>query len=140
MTNSKKVLLTNSVLFAFVDRNHPKHRQAAAYLRYFGQNQFQVYVPLSEINTTYTNLKQHVSFGIAKDFLRTVFIGDLEILYSDEPSAKAALKLALTPGQGDISFNQVLINVLADRHQIPQIASLDFLKTWFGISIFNLPY
>jgi len=140
MTSSKKVLVTSSVLFAFVDRNHPKHRQASAFLRYFAQDKFQVFVPLSEINLTYSQLKKHVSYGIAKDFLRTVFVGDLEILYSDEATAKTALKLALTPGQGDVSFSQVLINVLADKNQIPQICTLDFLKTYFGISIFNLPY
>lgn len=140
MTSSKKILVTASVLFAFIDRNHPKHRQAAAYLRYFAQNQFQVFVPLSEIITTFSQLKKHVSFGIAKDFLRTTFVGDLEILYPDEAAAKTALKLALTPGQGDTSFSQVLINVLADKHQIPQICTLDFLKTYFGISIFNLPF
>lgn len=140
MTSSKKVLLTSSVLFAFIDRNHPKHRQADAFLRYFAQNQFQVFVPLSEIITTFSQLKKHVSFGIAKDFLRTTYVGDLDILYPDEATAKTALKLALTPGQGDTSFSQVLLNVLADKHQISQICTLDFLKTYFGISIFNLPF
>jgi len=140
MTSSKKILLTANVLFAFVDRNHPKHRQAAAFMRYFAQEKFQVFVPLTEINSTYSQLKKHVSYGIAKDLLRTVFVGDLEILYTDEAAAKTALKLALTPGQGDISFNQVLLNVLADKNQISQICSLEFLKTYFGISIFNLPF
>ena len=140
MTSSKKVLVTSSILFAFVDRNHPKHRQASAFLRYFAQEKFQVFVPLSEIITVYNQLKKHVSYGIAKDFLRTVFVGDLEILYPDESSAKNALKLALTPGQGDISFSQVLINVLAEKNQISQINTLEFLKTYFGNSIFNLPY
>jgi predicted nucleic acid-binding protein len=140
MSTSKKVLITSSVMFAFVDRNHPKHQQASAYLRYFAQEKFQLYTTISSIVKTHTDLRIHMSYSIAKEFLRAIFVGNIEILYPDEAATKAALKLILSESQQDSNFNHVLTNVLADRNQISQICSFDFAKLYFGISLFNLPF
>lgn len=141
MTNSKRVLLTSGVLFAFIDRNHPKHNQASAYFRFFAQEKYNLYVTLSSVVKTYNDLRKHMSYAIAKDFVRAMFVGNIEILYPDEASTKTALKLILSETQRDFNnFDHALINVLADRNQIPQICSFEFSRFFFGISLFNLPF
>ena len=140
MTASKKVFLSSSVLFAFVDRNHPKHQQASAYLRYFAQEKFQVSSSLSAVIRTHDDLRKHMSYSIAKDFIRALFVGNIDIIYPDEAATKAALKLMLSQPQQDLSFDQILMNVLADRNQISQICSFETSRFYFGINLFNLPY
>lgn len=127
-------------MFAFIDRNHPKHQQASAYLRYFAQENFQVYTTLSSIIRTQKDLREHMSYSIAKDYLKTMFLGNIEVLYPDEAATKAALKLILSESQRDFSFDQVIINVMAERLQIPQICSFETSKFYFGITLFNLPF
>jgi predicted nucleic acid-binding protein len=140
MAASKKVFITSSVMFAFIDRNHPKHNQASAYMRYFAQEKFQLYTAISSIIKTHNDLRIHMSYSIAKEYLRAMFVGNIEILYPDEAATKAALKLILSEAQQDSNFNHILINVLADRNQISQICSFEFAKLYFGISLFNLPF
>jgi predicted nucleic acid-binding protein len=140
MTNSKKVFLTSSVMFAFVDRNDPKHQQASAYLRCLAQGKYNLYITLSSITKTYNDLRKHMSYSIAKDFIRAMFVGNIEIVYPDEAATKAALKLILSETQRDFNnFEHALTNVLADRNQIPQICSFEFSRFYFGISLFTLP-
>jgi predicted nucleic acid-binding protein len=137
---SKKVFLSSSVMFAFVDRNHPKHQQASAYLRYFAQEKFQVYSSLSAVIHTHNDLRKHMSYSIAKDFIRAMFVGNIEIIYPDEAATKNALKLMLSQAQQDLSFDQILMNVLADKHGISQICSFETSRFYFGITLFNLPF
>ncbi len=140
MTTSKKVLLTPSVMFAFVDRNHPKHNQASAYFRYFAQQQFQLFTSLSSAVRTYNDIRKHMSYSIAKDFIRGLFTGNIQILYPDEAATRATLKLLLSDTRYENNFEQALINVLADRHQIPQICSFEYSRFYFGINLFTLPF
>ena len=128
------------VLFAFVDRNHPRHTQASAYLRYFAQQQFQVFVTNSSVVRTYNDIRKHMSYSIAKDFLRAMFTGNIHILYSDESAYRATLKLLLSDIRYENNFEQALINVLADRNQIPQICSFEYSRFYFGINLFTLPF
>lgn len=140
MTTSKKVLITPQVMFAFVDRNHPKHSQASAFFRYFAQQQFQVFVSISSVVRTYNDIRKHMSYSIAKDFLRAMFTGNIQILYHDEALSRATLKLLLSDTRYENNFDQALINVLADHHQIPQICSFEYSRFYFGINLFTLPF
>lgn len=140
MTKSKKVLITTEVLFAFVDRQHPKHGEVDAYFRVFAQEQYRVFVSSFTIILTYNHLKKHISYSIAKDFLRTIYTGNIEIIYPDENTTKAAMKLVLNSTNIDLPLEQALENVIADKHQISQIASFEFQNFYFGIQPFSLPY
>jgi predicted nucleic acid-binding protein len=140
MAASKKVFLTPSVLFALLDRNHPKHSQADAYFRFFAKEQYQLFVTISSVVRTYNDIRKHMSYSIAKDFLRAMFVGNIQIVYPDEPTTRATLKLLLSDTQYEISFEQALTNVSADRRQISQICSFEFSRFYFGINLFTLPY
>lgn len=137
---SHKVLVTPSVLFAYIDRNHPRHTEASAFFRYFAQEKFHVYVTSFSIVKTYDQIKKHMSFSIAKDFLRIIYTGNIEVVYPDEALTKAAIKLLLGNTGQDQGVEQILINVIADRKQIPQIASFEYNNFYFGIQPFSLPY
>jgi predicted nucleic acid-binding protein len=140
MAVTKKVFLTPSVFFAFVDRNHPKHSQADAYFRFFTREQYQLFTTISSVIRTYNDIRKHMSYSIAKDFLRAAFTGNIQILYPDEPTTRATLKLLLSDTQYEISYEQALINVMADRQQISQICSFEYSRFYFGINLFTLPY
>ncbi|MBI4099930.1 hypothetical protein HY440_02885 [Candidatus Microgenomates bacterium] len=137
---SRKVLVTPTVLFAFTDRNHPRHSEASAFFRYFAQEKFHVFVTSFSIAKTYDQIKKHTSFSIAKDFLRIIYTGNIEIVYPDEVVTKAALKLLLTNTGVDLGLEHALINVIADRKQISQIAAFEYNNFYFGIQQFSLPY
>lgn len=137
---SRKVLVTPSVFFAFIDRNHPRHSEASAFFRYLAQEKCHLFVAVFSITKTYDQIKKHMSFSIAKDFLRTIYTGNIEVIYPDEALTKAALKLLLTNTGQDQGLEHALINVIADRKQIPQIATFEYPTFYFGIQPFSLPY
>ena len=137
---SRKVLVTPSVFFAFIDRNHPRHQEADAFFRYFAQEKFHVSVASFSIVKTYEQIKKHMSYAIAKDFLRIVYTGNVEITYPDEALTKAALRLVFSNSGQDLGIEHALINVIADRKQISQVASFEYQNFYFGIQSFSLPY
>jgi len=140
MARSKKVYITQSAFFALIDRNHPKHPQAEAYFRYFAQEGFHLYTAIFTLNNVYEQLKKHISYSIAKEFIRSVYVGNIEVIYPDNPTTRTALKLILG-GQGpDLELEQALINVISDRKQIPYICTLDQGQYFFGVQPFSLPY
>lgn len=137
---SRKVLVTPSVLFAFIDRNHPRHQEADAFFRFFAQEKFHVFIASFSIVKTYDQIKKHMSFSIAKDFLRIAYTGNLEIVYPDELVTKAALRLILSNTAADLGIEHAIINVIADRKQVSQIATFEYQNFYFGIQAFTLPY
>ena len=142
MLRSKKVFIGSSVFYAFIDRGHPKHAQAEAFFRYYAQESFQLYTSLPEVISTHENLQKNVGYATARDFLRTVFLGNIEVIYPEESETKNALKLALA-GSGSsqaVTFEQALSNTISDKRRIPQIASFDYSQFYFGIEPFTLPY
>lgn len=140
MTRSKKVLTTREILFSFIDRQHTKHAEAEAYFRFFANEGYHIYTPSFAVMDTYAQIRKHMSFSIAKDFLRTIYLGSIEIIYPDESTTKNAIKLILSNTSDDLTMDQALINVIADKNQIPQIASFDYQYFYFGIQPFTLPY
>ena len=136
---SKKVFITSSVFFAFIDRNHPNHSQAAAFFRYFAQEKFRLYVNNFSVIETYNQVRKHVSYSIAKEFIKAIFLGNIEIIRADDAEEKTALRLILNEQNFDLTFEQALINVLADRRQIPCICSFEYTRFFYGITSFALP-
>lgn len=140
MIRSKKAFIDSSVFFALVDRNHPKHPEAEAYFRYFAQEGFHLYTANFVVANLYSQLRRHIGFSIAREFLRGIYLGNIEIIYPDEPTTKAAVKFILTSQGPDISLEQALTNVIADRRQISYVCSFDYSQYFFGIQPFTLPY
>jgi predicted nucleic acid-binding protein len=138
-TTSKKVYLAPDVLFAFVDRSHPKHEQAAAFFRYFGMEEYHLYTDIVSIMDVYNKLYDEMSPSIAKDFVRTATISNITIYYPDENEMRAATKIYLGDKTADLTLPKTLMAVIADRKSIPQIATFEYLHTIFGLSIFYIP-
>lgn len=137
---SKKVFLTPAVFFAFIDRNHPKNQQSRAFFRYFAQEKYHLTTASFSVLKTYYQLRKHMSYSLAKDFLRTLFLGNIEIVYPDESMMKTALRLILQNTGFDLNFDQALTNIIADRKQIPQICSFEYSSFYYGLQLFALPY
>lgn len=136
---SKKVFLEPSVFFAFIDRAHPKHDHANAYFRFFAEEQYQIYTDLGTIVDTYNLIYKDISPSLGKDFLRTISLSNLNIIYPDETDHKAALKALITYASPDLTFHKSLIAVLANKRGIMQICTFDYLHQLFGLSLFYLP-
>ena len=137
---SKKVYITSSIFFFFFYFNHPKHAVAEAFFRYFAQEGSHLYTAGFTLAKTYGQLQKFISHSIAKEFLRSIYLGNIEIIYPDEPATKAAAKLILGSQSPELDLEQALINVIADRHQIPFVCSLDYSQYFFGVQPFSLPY
>src|SRR3989304_9744215 len=103
---SKKIFIGSDVLYAFVDRAHPKYSQAAAYFRYFAQEKYQVYTGYLNTLETYGQIYSKISPSLAKDFLRAITLSSINILYPSENDMKAALKTLINYRSADLSFNQ----------------------------------
>jgi predicted nucleic acid-binding protein len=136
---SKKVYLTPSGFIAFVDRAHPKHEHAAAFFRYFGLEKYTLYTDIVAITNTYNRIYSSISPSLAKDYLRTIFLGDINIIYPEENEIKAALKTLVNYQSTELTFDMALMSVLANRRGISQIFTFDYLHQLFGQTTFYLP-
>ncbi len=138
-TQTKKVFIASSLFLGFIDRAHPKHEQAAAYFRYFAQEEYRLFTDIGTVLTTYNQIYKDISPSLGKDFLRTIFMSNINIVYLEESDTKTALKALVGFQSTDLTFQQALIAVLAARRSISYICTFDYLHSLFGISAFYLP-
>ena len=136
---SRKVYLAPSVFCAFLDRAHPQHEQASAFFRFFAQEEYQLYTDIDSINVAYTRMYKDISPSLGKDFLRTIYLSNINILYPDEITAKAALKALVTFNSTELTYEQSLLCVHAYKRGITQICSFEYLPPLFGLTLFYLP-
>ncbi|MBI2034451.1 MAG: PIN domain-containing protein [Candidatus Levybacteria bacterium] len=136
---SKKVFIESGVFFAFVDRANPRYNEAAAYFRYFAQEQYQVFTSYSVIEETYKQIYENISPSLAKDFLRGIMLSNINILYPTEADTKKALKTLINFRGTELTFKSAHSAVLANKNTINQICTFDYLHPLFGITIFYLP-
>jgi predicted nucleic acid-binding protein len=140
MALSKKVFVTGSVLYAFVDRANARHPQATAYFRFFAQEKYHVYTSYLDIEEAYRAIYIKISPSLARDFLKGVMLSSLNILYPSESDTKSALKtLTSNTTSSDLTFRDAQDAVLASRNNILQICTFDYLHSLFGLTSFYLP-
>jgi predicted nucleic acid-binding protein len=136
---SKKVYVTSSVLYAFIDRAHPKHPQAAAYFRYFAQEKYQIFTSYLDVENAYKEIFQKISPSLARDFLRGLILSSINILYPTESDTKAALKALINYRSSELDFKASQMSVLATRNNVNQVCTFDYLHPLFGLNAFYLP-
>ena len=136
---SKKVYISSDTFTAFIDRAHPKHSQAAAFFRYFGQEKYLIFTSILNIEESYRQIYEKISPSLAKDFLRALTLSNINILFPTESDFKAALKTLINFRTTELSFKDAQSAVLADRNGISQIATFNYLHPLFGITAFYLP-
>lgn len=136
---SKKVYIARSGFYALINRAHSKHEHAAAYFRYFALEGYSLFTDTFTLVDVYNQLYKDISPSLAKDFLRTVFLGDINIIYPEESDIKAALKTLVNYKSTDLTINQALKAVLANKRGISQVFTFDYLHPLFGQSTFYLP-
>src|ERR1035438_1770882 len=101
MSTSKKVFIAQDAFIAFIDRTHPKHLQAAAFFRYFAQEQYQLYSNIITIDQTYNELYNNIAPSLAKDLLRALQISSLNILYPLDADISASIKILVNNQSGE---------------------------------------
>lgn len=138
-TISKKVYISPSVCYAFIDRLDPRHRQAAAYFRFFAQNNYQLFIDIIDISETYDKICKRMSPSVGKDFLRILFLSDINIIYPEESEIKTALKTLMNYGNEELRYEEALRSSVANRRSIPIVATFEFLHPLFGLETFFLP-
>lgn len=136
---SKKVYLSTSGFYAFINRAHPKYEQASAYFRYFAQEKYSLFTDIYTLLEAYNQIYKEISPSLAKDFLRIITISDINIIYPEERDIKSALKTLINFQSTDLTFSQALRAVLANRRGINQTHTFDYLHPLFGQSVFYLP-
>ena len=139
MATSKKVILSADVFFAFIDRAHTKHEQASAYLRYFAQEEYFLYTDIVSLNAVYEQVYKDISTSLAKDFMKTVALSNVNIIFPDESDLKATYKTLQLSNSTELTFAKALISVLAEKRHIGQICTFEYFQPLFGISLFYLP-
>jgi predicted nucleic acid-binding protein len=136
---SKKVYIAPSAFYALIDRAHPKNEQAAAFFRFFAERGYMLFTDTETLIETYKHIYKEISPSLSKDFLRTIFLGNINIIYPEESDIKAALKTLVNYQSTELTFSQSLRAVLANRRGITQVFTFDYLHPLFGISVFYLP-
>ena len=136
---SKKIFVDHSVFFTFIDRAHPKHEEAIAFFRYFAQESYRIFTDTQNIIKAYDSIYDDISPSLAKDFLRTMWLSDINIIYPDESDVKASLKALVNFRSTDLIFSQAQMAVLATRRDIAQICTFNYLHPLFGLTVFYLP-
>lgn len=138
-TISKKVFIASDAFFAFIDRAHPKHDEASAYFRFFAQEEYKLFTDAFVLNEVYRKIYTDISPSLAKDYLRTMALSNFNIIYPEESDMKAALKALINFQSTELTYQESLMAVLAERRDISQICTLTYLHALFGQSIFYLP-
>jgi predicted nucleic acid-binding protein len=138
-TTSKKVYLAPDVLFAFIDRTHAKHDQAAAFFRYFALEEYHLFIDTVSLYESYRQIEADISPSIAKDFIRTLTISGVVTFYPDESDMRAALKIYINDKTGELTFQKSIMVVMADRRGVGQIATFQYIHSMFGLTIFYIP-
>lgn len=136
---SKKVYIAPSAFYALIDRAHPKNEQAAAFFRYFGEQNYLLFTDTNSIIQAYNKIYKDISPSLSKDFLKTIFLGDINVIYPEESDIKAAFKTLVNFQSTELTFAQSLMSVLANRRGINQIFTFDYLHPLFGQTVFYLP-
>lgn len=139
MATSKKVFLSSDVFFAFIDRAHAKHEQASAYIRYFAQEEYFLYTDIVSLNLVYEQIYKDISTSLAKDFIKTISLSNINIIFPDESDLKATYKTIQLSNSTELTFVKALISVLSEKRNIGQICTFEYLQPLFGISLFYLP-
>lgn len=137
---SKKVFITQSVFFAFIDRAHPSHTMAEAYFRHFGENGYQLYTDTATLMACYDALRIHMSVTVAKEFLRAVLYGNIEVIRSQESEERDAVKLLSSNQSASYTYQNALVAVQSYRRNISQIATFHTYTPSFGQVLFTLPF
>lgn len=138
-SQSKKVFIEADIFYAFVNRAHERHPEAAAYFRYFAQEKYQLFTSYPVIREAYDEIYQKISPSLAKDFIRGVSLSSINIFYPTESDLKAALKALINFRNTELTLEQAQTAVLANRNTIPQICTFQYLHPLFGQSAFFLP-
>lgn len=136
---SKKVYLSPSIFCAFIDRAHAKHYYAQAFFRYFGQEEYSLFTDTLSLNQAYNYIYKEISPSVAKDFLKTISLSNVNIIYPEQSDIKAALKTLINYQSSELTFADSVMSVLANRRGVLQIATFDYLHPLFGLSAFFLP-
>lgn len=136
---SKKVFIAPDGFIAFIDRGHPKHLHAAAFFRYFAQNQFQVYTTIVAVDETYLQLYNTISPSVAKDFIRALELSAINIIYTEDSDLKRAMRAVTTTQSVELTFSKALMAILCNKRSIPQICTFTYSPILFGLQVFFLP-
>ena len=136
---SKKVFLAPSSLYAFIDRAHEKHQQAAAYFRYFSEQEYMIYMDTINLNETYNIIYKKMSPSLAKDFLRISSLSDINIISPEDSDIKATFKTIASYNALDLTFSEATMAVVASKRNILSICTFEYLHPLYGLQTFFLP-
>lgn len=136
---SKKVFIESGVFYAFINRAHAKYPQAAAYFRYFAQENYQVFTSYPVLEKVYEELYEKISPSLAKDFIRGLSLSSINILYPTESDLKASLKTLINYRNTELTFRSSQTAVLSNRNYINQVCTFEYLHPLFGLTAFFLP-
>lgn len=137
-TNSKKVYIAPSVFLAFLNRADPKHPQATAYFRYFAQEKYKLYTDFLNVYEVVRQIYFQISPSLSRDFLKTIFFSNINVIYPQESDIKASLKITVNHSI-DLTFEKALMATLANKNNISQICTFEYLQPLFGLIAFYLP-
>ncbi len=136
---SRKVYIAPDTFMAFIDRAHPKHVQASAYFRYFGQEKYQLYTSIMTLNDTYTTIYNTISPSLARDYLRAMSLSSVNVIFPESAEMKQAIRTVESSDSVDLTFSKALMSVVCNKKSIPQIATFEYLHALFGLQVFYLP-
>jgi predicted nucleic acid-binding protein len=139
MKPKKKVFVAKSAFLAFIDRANPKHAQAVAYFNYLAGEKYQLYTGYNTILEAYKTVSEDISPSLARDFLRAITLGAINVIFPTEADLKAAIKALTSSNSRDLTLNDAQMEVLAYRNNIQEIFTFNYLPSLFGLTAFILP-
>lgn len=122
-----------------MDRAHPKHVQAAAFFRYFAQENYQLYSTILSVDEAYTTVYNTISPSLARDFLRVMALSSVNIVYPEAADMKIAVRTLESSNSVELTFTKAFMSVMCNKKSIPQIMTFDYFHALFGLQVFYLP-
>lgn len=138
MATSRKIFLDSSMFTSFIDRTHLNHQKTGAILEFLARQDYQVFTSSITIYQSFNLLERDLGSHISHEFLKAILDSSIKILYISESDLLFAHRVLKSSMRPELSFAEILIARLMEKHGIPSILTYGYWHNVSGTSVSNL--
>lgn len=135
MAQPQSIFIDTSAFLAFIDRADINHIKSVRVFELLARHNFQVYTSNLIVVQTFSRLEKDLGFSLAKDFLKTILEGNIQVLHPTESDLKAAYRFLKLNPERQISLMEVVNTHLMDKVRVVSILTFSYWHNLMGTSI-----
>ena len=137
-TQSRKIFIDSSCLYAFVNRGDPNHLKASKAIEDLASIGYRLYTSPQVVKDSYDLLSRDVGSTVALEFLQTMLETGIEILFPQKADLITSYRILRVNRDRQISLGEALNATLMQKRGIMQILTFTYWNKLFGTYTSNL--